>query len=209
MIKVCFADNFPAIHQGINSYFENHPEINIVANVSKFSMVTELLKTKDIDVLILDLELEELSSIFEIKTILKKYPTTKIIIFTGLSEKIYALNAIKAGVSGYVHKIEKLEYLRNVIVKVNQGEIIMNETIKKNLSLIAKQNKGGRLHRKLSNREVEVLRYLSAGKKNNEIAEILTLDEKTISTYKLRLLIKLNVTNLVDLVNKAKIIEAI
>lgn len=209
MIKVCFADNFPVVHQGIKSYFKNHPEIGIVANVNKFSIVTELLKTNDIDVLILDLELEELSSIFEIKTILKKYPTTKIIIFTGLSEKIYALNAIKAGVSGYVHKTEKLEYLRNVIVKVNQGEIIMNETIKTNLSLIAKQNKGERLHRKLSNREVEVLRYLSAGKKNHEIAEILGLDDKTISTYKLRLLIKLNVTNLVDLVNKAKIIEAI
>ncbi|EIA09090.1 response regulator transcription factor [Flavobacterium frigoris] len=209
MIKVCLADNYPAIHQGIKSYFKNHPEISIVANVNKFSMVTELLKTKDIDVLILDLELEELSSIFEIKTILTKHPTTKIIIFSGLSEQIYAPNAIKAGVSGYVHKTEKLENLGKVIVKVNQGEIIMNETIKTNLSLIAKQNKGERLHRKLSNREVEVLRYLSAGKKNNEIAEILSLDEKTISTYKLRLLIKLNVTNLVDLVNKAKIIEAI
>jgi two-component system response regulator FimZ (fimbrial Z protein) len=209
MIKVCLADNYPVIHQGIKSYFKNHPEIRIVANVDKFSMITELLKTKDIDVLILDLELEELTSIFEIKTILKKHPRTKIIIFTGLSEKIYAPNAIKAGVSGYVPQTEKLEYLRNVIVKVNQGEIIMNETIKTNLSLIAKQNKGERLHRKLSNREVEVLRYLSAGKKNHEIAEILSLNEKTISTYKKRLLIKLNVTNVVDLVNKAKIIEAI
>jgi two-component system response regulator FimZ (fimbrial Z protein) len=209
MIKVCLADNYPVIHQGIKSYFENHPDISVVANVNKFSMVTELLKTKDIDVLILDLELEGLSIIFDIKTILKTYPKTKIIIFSNLSEKIYASNYIKAGVSGYIHKTEKLESLGKSIVAVNEGMIIMDETIKKNLLLIASQNKSERLHRKLSNREAEVLRYLSGGKKNHEIAEILRLDEKTISTYKLRLLVKLNVTNLVDLVNKAKILEVI
>jgi DNA-binding NarL/FixJ family response regulator len=54
-----------------------------------------------------------------------------------------------------------------------------------------------------------VLRFLSDGKKNNEIAKILALNEKTISTYKLRLLTKLNVTNLVDLVNKAKTLEIV
>jgi len=141
MIKVCLADNYPVIHQGIKSYFENHPDISVVANVNKFSMVTELLKTKDIDVLILDLELEGLSSIFDIKTILKTYPKTKIIIFSNLSEKIYASNYIKAGVSGYIHKTEKLESLGKSIVAVNEGMIIMDETIKKNLLLIASQNK--------------------------------------------------------------------
>ena len=92
---------------------------------------------------------------------------------------------------------------------MNQGKIIIDETVKRNLALIAKQNKSERLYRKLSNREVEVLRYLSDGKKNNEISKILGLNEKTISTYKLRLLQKLNVTNLVDLVNKAKTLEIV
>jgi DNA-binding NarL/FixJ family response regulator len=87
---------------------------------------------------------------------------------------------------------KKLETLGISIIKVHQGKIIMNETVKKNLALIAKQSKSERLYR-LSNREVEVLRYLSDGK-NHEIADILKLNEK-ISTYKLRLLTKLNVTN--------------
>ena len=92
---------------------------------------------------------------------------------------------------------------------MQQGQIILNDSIKKNLALIAKQNKSERLYRKLSSREIEVLRYLSGGKKNNEISAILGLNEKTISTYKLRLLTKLNVTNLVDLVNKAKTLEIV
>ena len=209
MIKVCVADNFPVVHFGVKSYFKDHSEISIVANIGNFSMLNEILETKEIDVLLLDLELEGLTSIFEVKSILKEFPKTKVIIYSNLSEQIYAPNAIKAGASGFVHKTEKLSNLAEAIIKVQQGKIIMNETVKKNLALIAKQNKSERLYRKLSNREVEVLRYLSDGKKNHEIADILKLNEKTISTYKLRLLTKLNVTNLVDLVNKAKTLEIV
>lgn len=209
MIKVCLADNYPVVHFGVKSYFKDHADISIVANVGNFLMIKDILLTKEIDVLILDLELDGLASIFEVKAILKNFPKTKIIIFSGLSEQIYAPNAIKAGVSGFIHKKEKLETLGNSIIKVHKGQIIINETVKKNLALIAKQSKSERLYRKLSNREVEVLRYLSDGKKNHEIAEILNLNEKTISTYKLRLLTKLNVTNLVDLVNKAKTLEIV
>ena len=196
MIKVCIADNYPVVHFGVKSYFKDNADISIVANVGNFLMVRDILLTKEIDVLVLDLELEGLSSIFEVKAVLKNFPKTKIIIFSGLSEQIYAPNAIKAGVSGFIHKKEKLETLGISIIKVHQGKIIINETVKKNLALIAKQSKSERLYRKLSNREVEVLRYLSDGKKNHEIADILKLNEKTISTYKLRLLTKLKICQL-------------
>ena len=209
MINVCIADNFPVVHFGIKSYFKDHSEVSIVSNIGNFSMIQDALKTKKIDVLILDLELNGLSSIFDIKAILKNNPNTKVIVFSGLSEQIYAPNAIKSGVSAYVHKSEKLETLGNVIIKVSHGDIILSDSVKKNLALIGRQNKSERLYRKLSNREIEVLRYLSDGKKNNEISKILNLNEKTISTYKLRLLTKLNVTNLVDLVNKAKKLEIV
>ncbi|HCF03896.1 response regulator transcription factor [Flavobacterium sp.] len=209
MITVCVADNFPVVHFGVKSYFKEHSEISIVANIGNFSMLNEILQIKEVDVLLLDLQLEGLTSIFEVKTLLKEFPKTKIVIYSNLTEQIYAPNAIKAGASGFIHKTAKLADVAEAIIKVQQGTIIMNENIKKNLALIAKQNKNERLYRKLSNREVEVLRYLSDGKKNHEIAEILKLNEKTISTYKLRLLTKLNVTNLVDLVNKAKTLEIV
>lgn len=209
MINVCVADNFPVVHFGMKAYFKDHQEISIVSNVGNFFMVPDALRNKEVDVLIIDLDLEGLKSIYELKSIIKNFPKTKVIVFSSMSEQIYAPNAIKAGCAGYVHKTSKLEYLGTTIVKVSQGQIILNEEIKKSLALIAKQNKSERLYRKLSNREIEVLRFLSDGKKNNEIAKILNLNEKTISTYKLRLLTKLNVTNLVDLVNKAKTLEIV
>lgn len=209
MINVCLADNHPVVHFGVKSYFKDHPDINIVSNVGSFLMVPEALRNKPIDVLVMDLELDGLNSIYEVKAVIKNNPNTKVIIFTTLSEQIYAPNAIKSGVSGYVHKTSKLEQLGVTIMKVNSGNVILSDSIRKNLALIAKQNKSERLYRKLSNREIEVLRYLSDGKKNNEISKILNLNEKTVSTYKLRLLTKLNVTNLVDLVNKAKTLDIV
>jgi DNA-binding NarL/FixJ family response regulator len=204
MISVCLADSLPVVHYGVKSYFKDHPGINITSQIGSFLMVQDALKNKIVDVLIIDLELYGLNSIYELKAIIKSFPNTKVLVFTNLNEQIYSSNAIKAGACGYIHKSSKLEALELMILKVSQGIVTMNETVLRNLALITKQNKTGQLHRKLSNREVEVLRFLSDGKKNNEISKILGLNEKTISTYKLRLLQKLNVSNLVDLVNKAK-----
>jgi DNA-binding NarL/FixJ family response regulator len=209
MVKIGLADNHPVVHFGIKSYFKEHADISLVGIVDNFNMVEEMLKRKDIDVLLLDLELEGLSTINLIKALVKEFPKVKIVLFSNLNEQIYAPNAIKAGVSSFVQKTEKLDVLASTIIKVNRGAIIFSEAVRKNMALISKQAKSERLYRKLSSREIEVLRYLSNGKKNKEVAEALHLNEKTISTYKLRLLAKLNVTNLVDLVNKAKTLEIV
>lgn len=209
MIKICLADNHPIVHYGIKSYFKDNSEISIVGHAEDFTSLEDILNKKSVDIVILDLDLEGLSSINLIKGMVKDYPSTKIVIFTNLSEQMYAPNALKAGVSAYIHKTSKLENLASALIKVYGGAVVFSETVKKNLALIGKRNKSERLYRKLSTREIEVLRYLSDGKKNKEIAKILDLNEKTVSTYKLRLLTKLNVTNLVDLVNKAKTLEIV
>jgi len=209
MIKVCLADNHPIVHYGIKAYFKDNPEISIVGQAENYNDLEEILTKKSVDIIIVDLDLEGLSSINIVKNLVKEYPSSKIVVFTNLSEQIYAPNALKAGVSAYVHKTAKLDTLASAVTKVNGGAIVFSDIVKKNLALIGKRNKTERLYRKLSAREIEVLRYLSDGKKNKEIAQILNLNEKTVSTYKLRLLTKLNVTNLVDLVNKAKTLDIV
>ena len=209
MVKIGLADNHPVVHYGIRAYYKEHADVSLIGIVDNFEMVSEMLKRKEIDVLLLDLELEGLHSINLIKDLLKHFPKVKIILFSNLNEHVYAPNAIKAGVFAFVQKSEKLDILTSTIIKVNRGTVVFSDAVKKNIALISKQAKSERLYRKLSSREIEVLRYLSNGKKNKEIAEALNLNEKTISTYKLRLLAKLNVTNLVDLVNKAKTLDIV
>jgi DNA-binding NarL/FixJ family response regulator len=209
MIKMCIADNQPIVHYGLKNYFDGNPDFSVVSNVKTFNGILESIENRSFDVLIVDLELDGFSTINLIKNFVKKYPSTKVLIFSGLSEGMYAPNAIKAGASAFVSKNNDLETLASAVVRVQDGEIFYSQEVKKKIDLITKQTKKERAYKKLSSREIEVLRFLSEGRKNKEIAETLNLNEKTISTYKLRLLNKLNVTNLVDLVNKAKTLDVL
>jgi DNA-binding NarL/FixJ family response regulator len=196
MIKVCIADSAPVISYGLCSYFKNHSKINFVAEANNIEYLLNILNTQEVDLLLLDMELNGLSSLRDIKSLIQDYPKLKIIIFTLIAEKVYAQATLKMGVAAYLDKTSELTLLEDTIENVMQ-----NVTISK--------KKVTRIFKKVSNREIEVLRYLNNGKKNKEIAQILGIDEKTISTYKLRLLTKLNVTNLVDLLKKAKDLEII
>jgi DNA-binding NarL/FixJ family response regulator len=209
MIKIGIADSFPIVIEGLQSYFQDNKKIEVIGTAKNLAALLPILNKKDCEILILDIEFDGFSSIRDIESLLKDYPKTKIILFTRVSEKMYAPTAIKIGVAAYVSKKSSLEELESTIVNVSNGTIIYSDAVKKSISILNKGKKSERLFKRLSTREIEVLRYLNNGKKNKEIAKILDLDEKTISTYKLRLLAKLNVTNLVDLLKKAKDLDII
>ena len=202
MIKICIADNNPVIYQGIKSYLKDSVDFDVIGHVTSLEDLHELLDNKVVHLVILDIELTGLSSIRDVKILVKDFPSTKFFIFSNVSEILYANNALKVGVRGYLEKNVTMKDFGAAIKSVANGNIFATEAIKNLNQNDSKNNE--RLHKKLSAREIEVLKYLADGKKNKEIAKTLGLDEKTISTYKLRLLHKLNVTNLIDLVNKAK-----
>jgi DNA-binding NarL/FixJ family response regulator len=209
MIKLCIADSFPVVIEGLQSYFQGNSKAEIVGTAKNLESLLVFLDSRRCDILLLDVEFDDLSSIRDIKSLLKDFTATKIILFTNVSEQMYAPTAIKAGVSAYVSKKSNLKELEATILKVAEGKVVFSDTVKKSIEMLSKGKKSERLFKKLSTREIEVLRYLNDGKKNKEVAQILGLDEKTISTYKLRLLAKLNVTNLVDLLKKAKDLDII
>ncbi len=209
MINICIADNEPVVLHGLSTFFHNHKKISIVNQVSNFDSLLHVLKDNKIDVVIFDLDLEGLAKINDLKSTTDLFSETKFMLFSALSEKVFTLNVLKAGVCGFVAKTASLADVESAVLKMVEGEIVVDKNVKQKLDYLAGQDKSDRLYRKISTREIEVLRYLAAGKKNKEVAEILGLDEKTISTYKLRLLAKLNVTNLVDLINKAKMFDIV
>jgi DNA-binding NarL/FixJ family response regulator len=207
MIKICIADNNPVIYQGIKSYLKDSVDFDVIGHVTSLEDLHEMLDNKVVHLVILDIELTSLSSIRDVKILVKDFSTTKFFIFSNVSETLYANNALKVGVRGYLEKNVSMKDFGAAIKSVANGNIFITEAVK-NLNQNDSKN-SERLHKKLSAREIEVLKYLADGKKNKEIAKILKLDEKTISTYKLRLLHKLNVTNLIDLINKAKTFQLV
>lgn len=209
MITICFADNSPVVHQGMNSFFGESKSCKIESSVKNFDELQKVLSKTKFNTVILDVELNGLNSIINVKSLVKNNPEANFIIYTNVSDTLYAPPAIKSGVKAYLSKNIELAELEKAIVRVNNGEVIFSESVREAIEMLKKVKKEDRLYKKLSSREIEVLRYFNEGKKNKEVAKILSLDEKTISTYKLRLLQKLNVTNLVDLLNKSRELEII
>ncbi len=206
MIRFIVADNHPVVQYGIKSYFDNHDTIEIFATVGSFQCVTTLLQAQKIDVLMINLELEGLLGLKALKELIILNPHTKVLIFTELNELVYTQNLIKIGTVGFISKSLKMSELEMQLLKVIAGKKIFNPEIERKISVNHNSPKSERTFKKLSAREIEVLKFLNEGKRNIEIAQLLHLDEKTISTYKLRLLAKLEVTNLVDMIKKAEIL---
>src|SRR5690606_18310907 len=123
-------------------------------------------------------------------------------------EEIYALRSIKSGAAGYIPKTSSKEVFLQAIKRIALGGIFLNEQLAAALNSKAVNDNTivGR-YKKLSAREIEVLNLLSNGKRNKDIATLLEINEKTVSTYKTRLLKKLNVTSLADLINQARMFQ--
>ncbi len=207
MIKVLIADNHPIVRLGIRQVLESSSEIEVIADVSTTEELFNTLKTITPDVVILEMDIPEINGIATLRKMKLEFPDIKTLMYSGQSEDVYALSTIRAGAFGYLSKTADLDYIVSAVKKVSEGNMFITNELAQRLAFDEGTQKPRRFFRKLSSREVEVLKLLASGKRNKEVAEGLNLNEKTVSTYKARLMKKLNVDNLVDLLQQAKALE--
>ncbi|GAA0749222.1 MULTISPECIES: response regulator [Flavobacteriaceae] len=207
MIKVLVVDNHPIIRTGLKLLFEHSHEIDVIGGVGSGIEIFEFVRRYPVDVIISEIDLPELNGITALRAIKKEHQNLKVIMYSHHPEEIYAISVLKAGASAYVSKTVDTDTLKEAILKVHQGDIYLSNNMAKHLTFDEAKKTTSRLYKRLSTREVEVLKLLSSGKKNKEIAMELDINEKTVSTYKARLFKKLKVTNLVDLIHQAKHLE--
>jgi DNA-binding NarL/FixJ family response regulator len=207
MIKILIADNHPIVRLGIKEVLNTVPEFDVIGDVATTTELFETLATVTPEVVILEMDIPEINGIATLRKIKKDFPEVKVLIYSGQSEDVYALSTIRAGAFGYLSKTSELDYIISAVKKVGQGKMFITNELAQRLAFDEGTQKQRRFFRKLSTREVEVLKLLASGKRNKEVAEGLNLNEKTVSTYKSRLMKKLNVDNLVDLLQQAKALE--
>ena len=204
MIKVLIADNHPIVRMGIRQVLNTASDIRILDDVATTTELFEKLEQLAPDVVILEMDIPEINGIATLRRIKQDFPDIKVLIYSGQSEDVYALSTIRAGAYGYLSKTADLDYIISAVRKVSQGSMFITNELAQRLAFDEGTQKPRRFFRKLSTREVEVLKMLASGKRNKEVAQGLNLNEKTVSTYKARLMKKLNVDNLVDLLQQAK-----
>ena len=207
MIKVLIADNHPIVRMGVRKVLEAAEGFELIDVVATTEELFEKLKDTTPDVVMLEMDIPEINGIAALRKIKKDYADVKVLMYSGQSEDVYALSAIRAGAFGYLSKSSSVEYITAAVTKVSEGSMFITNELAQRLAFDEGTKKPRRFFRKLSTREVEVLKLIASGKRNKEVAVGLNLNEKTVSTYKARLMKKLNVDNMVDLLQQAKALE--
>ncbi|SFU49622.1 DNA-binding response regulator, NarL/FixJ family, contains REC and HTH domains [Pustulibacterium marinum] len=207
MIKVLVADSHPIVQKGLESFFKASTEIDIVGSASTTTELFDFLSSNTPDLILLEMDIPEVNGITALRKLKKDFPDVRVLMFSAQAEDVYAVSTLRAGAHGYISKTAELSLLQEAIVKVAGGNMFITNELAQRLAFDESTNKPRKYFRRLSTREVEVLKLLSAGKRNKQVAEELGLNEKTVSTYKARLMRKLNVDNMVDMLQQARALE--
>tara|TARA_B100001057_G_scaffold392880_1_gene401646 strand:+ start:1200 stop:1820 length:621 start_codon:yes stop_codon:yes gene_type:complete len=200
MIRVLIADHQPIVSYGIRMLFESSSDIKIVNSVNTKKQLMDYLKKGSIDVVLLSLDFADSNGITILRNIKKDFNEIRVLIFSSQAENIFAANTIKTGASGYLSKSATTATIKRAILKVFKGGIYVSNAMARKLTF-EKNKEQTNLYNKLSTREIEVLNLICSGKKNNEMAVELSINPKTVSTYKTRLMKKLQVNNIIALID--------
>ncbi|MFD2551955.1 response regulator [Bizionia sediminis] len=207
MIKLLVVDNHPIVGKGMELLFSKSPQINVIGTVDNGEAIFDFLKKHSVDVILSEIDLPKLNGITALRRLRRDFPHVKTIMFSAQPEQIYAINSIKSGADGYLMKTADIFTIKQAVLKVYSGRLYLSNDIALQMTSKKQVTTASFPFKKLSTREIEVLKLLVSGRKNKEVAKELNINEKTVSTYKARLMKKLNVTNIVDLISRARLLE--
>ncbi len=195
MIRIILADDHTVVRKGLELFIGYEDNMRVLAEATNGEELLEVIKEYKADVLLLDIDMPKTNGITSIRKVREIAPELKIIILSMHPESIYGKTAMQMGANGYVTKTGEPKKLIKAINDVYEGRSIFSEEV------IEDTHKDKPI--KFSKREIEVLKLLSSGKSNKEVSEELGISDKTVSTYKLRLLNKIGGKTVVDLLNFA------
>ncbi|MBC9794832.1 response regulator [Sinomicrobium weinanense] len=174
-----------------------------ITSIEDFSQTIDLLEKEYFELIILDIDIPNGIGTEMISVIRSVCPDVKILMFSALSEKRYAMRFIQAGANGYLHKHSSKEEIEEAITEVINGDTYISRTVTKHFLHESSLQHGMPLKNplnSLSNRELEIARLMAKGNGNLEIVNILDLKKSTVSTHKMRIFKKLDISNVTELI---------
>lgn len=191
MIKVIVADDHPIVRQGIKDILKSAPDFEVVGETAHGSDVVHLTDTIEHDVLVLDITLPGLDGMDILKQIKAQDRHKKVLIFTMFPEDQYAVRAFRLGADGYLTKESSPAELISAVRKIAYGGKYVSDKLAEKLATGLQRDQESQPHEGLSTREYQVLCYLAQGLTIQMIAYALHISDKTVSTYRTRILEKM------------------
>ena len=202
MLRVLTIDEHAIVRDGVKKVFHNYPTAVVFGEASSGEQALRLLRDQDWDIVILEIGLEPGGFVL-LKEITAVRPLLPILVLSSHSEEQYARRAFRAGAGGYVTKDSPITELQEAVQRVLVGRVYASSDITEQLvANLANREKRPGLET-LSDREFEVLRLMAAGNTVTEIGRLLSLSDKTISTYRARLMQKLGLKSNAALIHYA------
>ena len=204
MIRLLVADDHKMFRQGLIRLLSDHADLSVVAQAADYAEVIAAVRAHPIDVSILDLTMPGRGGIELIGHAKTLRPEMRILVMTMHDEEPYVTQALRAGADGYMTKENAADELNLVIHRLFNGSRYVCASVAERLALgMASHDNGEKKHARLSDREYRIFEMLVAGRRGWEIAQELSLSEKTVSTHKINVLKKMDVANRTELVRYA------
>jgi DNA-binding NarL/FixJ family response regulator len=203
MLRILIADDHPIVRQGLGQLIAKTADMIVADEAGNGLEVLDKARESHCDVVLLDISMPGLHGLDIIRQLKKESPKLPILILSMHSEEQYAVRAFRAGASGYLTKQSAPDELLAAIRKVSIGGKYVSSSLAEKLASDLEIGTGKLPHETLSNREYQVMLMIAAGKTVAEIAEVLSLSVQTISTYRSRILQKMQMKNNVEVANYA------
>ena len=195
MIRVLIADDHAVVREGLKQIVTESADMTIAGEASNGHEVLDLARTRDCDVVLLDLAMPGKDGFDTLKELKLLRPEVPVMILSVYPEDQYAVRLLRAGAAGYLTKESAPEELVTAIRKVSRGGRYVSESLGEQLALLLDSGADRPPHERLSDREFRVMLMLASGQTVTEVADALCLSVKTISTYRSRALVKMNMRN--------------
>lgn len=203
MLRVLIADDHPIVREGLKRLIQDEFESAVVDEASTGQEAIEKIRGQGYDVVILDIHFPDKSGLEVLKEAKRLKESQPVLMLSIYSEEMYALRALKAGADAYLTKESAPYELIAAIQTVHQGHKYLKSTVANKLAGTLGNEQLEVPHSLLSDRELEVLRMFVNGSTLKEIGHALIISEKTVSTYRARILMKLRLRTTVDLIRYA------
>ncbi|MCC6543361.1 MAG: response regulator transcription factor [Nitrospirae bacterium] len=203
MIRIIIVDDHPIFREGLKKIVSESHDIAIEDEVSTGRELLDRIKENSYDIIILDISLPDMSGLEVLGMLQNEKKRPPVLIISMHPEELYAVRALKTGASGYLTKGSIPDELLTAIRRVSVGRKYISSALAEKLAADLNKSDEQPAHDKLSDREYQVMVMLASGKSTGEIARQLSLSLPTISTYRTRILHKINLKNNAELIHYA------